>query len=319
MLALQPKSVKNSTMRTFFTLKRTIIIVVLTLCLIAAGIFSYQFKLLGRFWFNLRQWHNEHQWEKKSLWLSDYRVIIEAKPVEKVHNNLSGLTWNSDTQTLYSVINKPPQILELSTTGELLRTIDLEGINDPEAIEYIGDDQFIIADERRQRLLKVTVNKHTTHISDKDKEQISLSINEVGNKGIEGLAWDSTNKKLYAAKERDPVHIYEITGFPAASNTVTELEISSNPKRDNRLFVRDLSSLDFDKQYGHLLVLSDESKLIIEMDSKGHPISSMSLIIGMQGLSHSVPQPEGMALDDQGTLYLVSEPNLFYVFKKEKQ
>jgi uncharacterized protein YjiK len=33
-------------------------------------------------------------------------------------------------------------------------------------------------------------------------------------------------------------------------------------------------------------------------------------------LKKRVPQAEGIAMDDDGALYLVSEPNLFYVFKK---
>jgi uncharacterized protein YjiK len=36
-------------------------------------------------------------------------------------------------------------------------------------------------------------------------------------------------------------------------------------------------------------------------------------------LQKTVPQAEGIAMDDDGTMYLVSEPNLFYVFKKPTQ
>ncbi len=45
-------------------------------------------------------------------------------------------------------------------------------------------------------------------------------------------------------------------------------------------------------------------------------MNSLSLRKSFQGLQQSVPQAEGIALGDAGTFYLVSEPNLFYVFKK---
>jgi len=83
-----------------------------------------------------------------------------------------------------------------------------------------------------------------------------------------------------------------------------------------RLFVRDLSSLQFDEQTGHLLALSDESRLVVELDADGQPLSSLSLSAGRHGLERDVPQAEGMAMGPDGTLYLVSEPNLFYVFRK---
>ena len=95
------------------------------------------------------------------------------------------------------------------------------------------------------------------------------------------------------------------------------MKFMASPTRDSKLFVRDLSSLQFDERSGHLLALSDESQLVLELDVQGKPLASMSLRKGFQGLSQSVPQAEGIAMDDAGTLYLVSEPNLFYVFEKQ--
>ena len=97
------------------------------------------------------------------------------------------------------------------------------------------------------------------------------------------------------------------------------MHVINNPKRDAGMFVRDLSSLQYDERSGHLLALSDESRLIIELDVDGRPLSTMSISGGRQGLQKTVPQAEGIAMDDDGTLYLVSEPNLFYVFKKPAQ
>jgi uncharacterized protein YjiK len=95
--------------------------------------------------------------------------------------------------------------------------------------------------------------------------------------------------------------------------------VVNNPKRDAGMFVRDLSSLQYDERSGHLLALSDESRLILELDVDGRPLTTLSLSKGRQGLQKTVPQAEGIAMDDDGTLYLVSEPNLFYVFKKPAQ
>ena len=114
--------------------------------------------------------------------------------------------------------------------------------------------------------------------------------------------------------------IYEVHGFPHFNPEKSyAVHVINNPKRDAGMFVRDLSSLQYDERSGHLLVLSDESGLILELDVDGRPLSTLSLNKGRQGLHKSVPQAEGMAMDDDGTLYLVSEPNLFYVFRKPAQ
>ena len=113
--------------------------------------------------------------------------------------------------------------------------------------------------------------------------------------------------------------IYEVRGFPQSNpQKPYATHVVSNPRRDARLFVRDLSSLQFDERTGHLLALSDESKLLLELGLDGKPISTLSLKKGQHGLTRSVPQAEGVAMDDKGTVYVVSEPNLLYRFEKLK-
>lgn len=288
----------------------------LLLVLLACALAAQQHRLFERAWFNLQSWYNAEQWRERSLWLEDYQVEVEAHPIGAVRD-LSALTFDPQRRTLFSVTNKPAQLIELSLDGEVLRVIALQGFGDPEAIEYVDTDTYVIADEREQRLVKVRLGDATDVLRAKDFPQLALGIGHGNNKGFEGLAYDPAGNRLLVAKERDPVRIFEVLGFPVrASGQPMQLQINTDPTRDARLFVRDLSSLDFDRATGHLLALSDESKLVVELDRDGHPVSTLSLLAGRHGLSRSVRQPEGLATDEDGTLYLISEPNLFYRFRK---
>lgn len=269
--------------------------------------------------FQWQMWRNAQHWSQSAIWLPDYQVQIEAKPIAGLQN-VSALTYDPDRRSLFSVTNKNAELIELSLAGELLRRIPLSGFGDAEAVEYISSGIYVISDENRQHLFRVHVDEKTRWLDAADSEQLALEDGPQGNKGIEGLAYDPAGKRLFIAKERDPLRIYSIAGFPRDGfGAPVEVRMEKNHQRDRQLFVRDLSALQFDQRTGHLLALSDESRLVLELDLTGQPLSSLLLWSGLHGLKQGVPQAEGLALDEQGVLYLVSEPNLFYRFAKPEQ
>lgn len=282
---------------------------------VAAGFAAQHVRLFERAWFNARQ-----LWEPvdpQSINLGEYQAVLQGQKIEGLEDDVSALTYDPLRKSLFTVTNKQAELVELSLDGRILRRIPLIGFGDAEAVEFIGPDTYVITDERQQRLIKVHVDDSTQVLDAAHAEQLTLGINLSGNKGFEGLAYDSLGKRLFVAKERDPMLIYEVRGFPQSNpQQPYATHVVNNPRRDSRLFVRDLSSLQYDERSGHLLALSDESKLLIELDVEGRPISTLSLKKGRHGLKKSVPQAEGVAMDDEGTVYVVSEPNLFYVFKK---
>ena len=288
---------------------------VMLVALVAAGFAAQHFRIFERAWFQASQlWQPA---DPAAINLGEYRAVLQGKVIEGLEDDVSALTYDPLRKSLFTVTNKKAELVELSLDGRLLRRIALVGFGDAEAVEFIGENTYVITDERQQRLIKVRIDDSTQVLDAKDAEQLTLGINRLGNKGFEGLAYDSVGKRLFVAKERDPMLIYEVRGFPQANaQQPYATHVVTNPRRDARLFVRDLSSLQFDERTGHLLALSDESRLLLELDLEGRPISVLSLKKGRHGLKKSVPQAEGVAMDEDGTVYVVSEPNLFYVIKK---
>jgi len=289
--------------------------VIALIVLIAVGQYL---RLFERAWFNLQAtWLPANT---QSIGLDQYQVVVEGQVIDGLQDDVSALTYDPVRKSLFTVTNKNAELIELSLEGKILRRVALIGFGDPEAVEFISADTYVVTDERQQRLIKIHLEKDTTFLDAADAEQMTLGVHMSGNKGFEGLAYDSVGKRLFVAKERDPMLIYEVQGFPHYNPEKSyAVHVVNNPKRDAGMFVRDLSSLQYDERSGHLMALSDESRLILELDIDGRPLSTMSLSKGRQGLQKTVPQAEGIAMDDDGTLYLVSEPNLFYTFKKPAQ
>jgi uncharacterized protein YjiK len=306
-------------MRPIVTLKRLALGLLLAVLLVL-GLLAQDYRLFERAWFNAQQWRQVAQWQDDSIWLTDYRVVIEAQPIVGLDDDVSALTYDPDRRSLFTVTNQNSELIELSLDGRVLRRVKLTGFGDAEAVEYISPGLYVITDERRQRLIKVRLDEDSREIDAANAEQLSLGIELSGNKGFEGLAYDSVGQRLFVAKERDPLRIYEIHGFPHSDPAQPfAVHVLDDLERDAGLFVRDLSSLQYDQRTGHLLALSDESRLVLELNVAGKPISSLSLLAGQQGLKASVPQAEGVAMDNDGNLYLISEPNLFYLFRKKTE
>ena len=254
-----------------------------------------------------------------SLALDRYRVDIQRQPIEGLDDDVSALTFNPQTGTLFAVLNGEPLLVELSVDGRLLRKVRINGVHDMEGLTYVAGNRFVIAEERSQRLIEIEVADDAVELDVAGAPSLSIGLDLNGNKGFEGLSWDQRLQRLLVVKERDPLRVLAVSGFIGAqpgSPIAVRIEELKSPD-SLWLFMRDLSSLSLHDETGHLLLLSDESNMLVEYDEDSHPRSLLGLWRGMHGLEHTVPQAEGLAMDEQQRLYLVSEPNLFYRFVPE--
>jgi uncharacterized protein YjiK len=265
-------------------------------------------------------WHVWHQFthhDHHGLDLSDYEVAIEGKPLAN-YKNASGLAFNHDTGTLFTVLNDKGLIVEFSVDGKPIREIQLHGTDDLEGISHLEKDYYVVADERESKLWLLQIKPDTRDISIKDARLLGFGMNERGNKNFEGVTYDSVHHRLIVVKERDPKYVMSVTGlYEPDQSKQSQIQVQHMRQFDSALkwALRDLSSVTYHEKSGHFFLLSDESKLLKQFNEEGQTLGSLALWKGFHGLHNSVPQAEGVSIDDEGNIYIVSEPNLFYVFK----
>ena len=294
-------------------MKKTILALALLCLAVAAGYVRFN-NLDVLSWQN---WNlNRQIMPEQALALGRYRVDIDGLEVPGVNDDLSALTYNADTNTLFALLNGEALVIELSLEGKLLRSIPVVGAGDMEGLTHVTGDRYVLAEERTQRLSLVNITAATQSLDIRSAPSLVIALDQPGNKGLEGLSWDDARQRLLVVRERDPMRVLAVTGFvealPGEPIELSITEIKSDNSR--RLFMSDLSSLAMHAPSGHLLLLSDQSHMVVEYDLEGQPLSLLGLWKGMNGLRETVKQAEGLAVDNRKRIYVVSEPNLFYRF-----
>jgi len=251
--------------------------------------------------------------KQESVWLPDYRVVIDAKLLPGMEKDeASDLSYNPQTKTLFSVMGKNPFLVELTLQGDVLRKMPLVGWSNPEGLTVMENGLMAIVDEREHLLSIVKVDAETRELKRDDFPKYDLGPSKDQNKAFEAITWDARNQQLLLGEERPPAL------FTWKSDGSQTLKGDKQKLDSDELDIRNLSALAIDPRTGHTLVLSADSHLLLELDEKGEQVSFMTLLGGFNGLKKTIPRAEGVTMDDSGTLYMVSEPNLFYRFEKQK-
>ncbi|MGY2263219.1 SdiA-regulated domain-containing protein [Pseudomonas sp. SDO55104_S430] len=250
--------------------------------------------------------------KQESIWLPDYRAVIDAKPLAGMEKDeASDVAYDPQTKTLFSVMGKNPFLAELTLQGDVLRKMPLVGWSNPEAVTVLGNGLLAIVDERDHMVTIVKVDATTRELNIADFPKYDLGPSKDQNKAFEAVTWDARNQQLLLGEERPPALF---TWKSDGQKLIGDKQKLASDELD----IRNLSALAIDPRTGHTLVLSADSHLLLELDEKGEQVSFMTLLRGFNGLKNTIPRAEGVTMDEAGTLYIVSEPNLFYRFEKQK-
>lgn len=267
----------------------------------------------------------------QSVWLlSHYSADAPAFDKPEIGGNLSGVTYNHDTNTYFMVRNNALEIYEYSADfATLHRVINISGTNnnDFEGITYLGNFEFMIVHEANRGLIISIPDNNATNVganpNSADVQQFTLPPRSVSNNGLEGVCYDpqgnSGSGTFYAVQEKSPMKLFKFDR-PDHSNNVryddgslavvelfdAEVVLSS--------IATDLAGCTFNLQTGRLLLISQEGRKIIDIDLLGNLIDEMPLDGANSG---GAPQYEGITFGENSRIIVVSEPYWIRIYNND--
>jgi uncharacterized protein YjiK len=248
-----------------------------------------------------------------------FTVYAQNSPLDFYHTNnslyyfdeiedgeISGVTWDSEDNKFFFINDEDGIIWETDSVFNILRIITGANFGDTEDIIFLPENKFGILTEAGKLFIGFIENGEDNFELNQNSFQEITFMNHQGNSGPEGIAFDEVNGLFYVAKEKNPMVIYHFSLSSIYGDTSIIPEISFDAELVLSDEIDDISALLFDQRTQRLLVLSEESDKILDVDpSSGEIISQLYLMEDYQY--------EGMSFYNQFYNILVAgEPN-FYV------
>lgn len=256
--------------------------------------------------------------QSSHLHLNSYELV--SGPIEIQENgtdilDLSGVTYNPLTETLFMITNKPEtdtEIYETNLNGQILRRIDLVHYSnhDPEDIVHMYGNTFAIAEEKLGRVVYVDIFPGTTSINLSDGTTntiMQLPGSWPMGDGIEGVSYNPATDEIHAVSENTRQwYKFDESGSNVNASLQPCTLLNSQPNGTDISAIHHFGLTDGIAISDRMLVLSDESNVLVEMDENCNEYSQISNIPGAQ--------IEGVTMDGNGNIYVVGEPNEFFIY-----
>lgn len=189
----------------------------------------------------------------------------------------SDLAFDRASQTFYVVSDDEGCIAQIDSTGHLIRKSQQLGY-DMEGLTQRGEQWFWM-DEMTRTLGMITNEFEAV-------KRVQLSYFGGRNKAFESLVWIDSQAVLLAITERDPIWVWT---FNSALEVVNQIELPFK--------VRDISGATWHN--GKVWLLSDEDRTVFECSYPNFKVERAFVI--------PVINPEGLAFDSSGKLYVCSD------------
>jgi uncharacterized protein YjiK len=236
---------------------------------------------------------------------------------------VSAVTYNWDTDTLFVVGDEGTSVVQVSTTGQLVDSMTLAAgeFEDTEGLTYVGGGQFVLAEERLRQAVLFTYEGGGV-LTDSETQAVKLGTT-IGNIGLEGISYDPLSSDasglgFIGVKESGPLGLFQTTiDFDAgtASNGSPATENSTNLFDPALVGTTDLSdvfpvSLLPDVDGGtseNLLIISQESGRIVNIDRSGAIANQLDIVDVGGPLTVPAQTMEGITVDRDGIMYTTAE------------